>query len=282
MNLIFQYMIVDERCDQRGPIPEVKDRKRSEVYKQCADESAHSFGLYARKIGVDHIYSTEGEYINRFESLSSTILLFEVLRIIYDRDFDKYDKILFADTDIICNTEENIFDLCNEKDVYGVLESDIGNGKVKHGIYNTWDRSEKSYNDIVSMYERNDVPICPAIPNENSVYPSKVFMMNTGVMVWSRDARLRAREVFDDWYSWYKDGVKNNAPFWCMNDQPFISGQLMKHGFSIGNLPQTWNDSPPHYDSWDDWKDQNFLHYTGGFGKKQLIDDVWFGAFKYL
>ena len=77
------------------------------------------------------------------------------MRLVYDKIYDDYDKLLFVDADIICNTEENIFDLM-DCDVYGVFESDIetSNGRG----YASWDfnlnpikRYQRSFKDEESL-----------------------------------------------------------------------------------------------------------------------------------
>ena len=100
-------------------------------------------------------------------------------------------------------------------------------------------------------------------------------------MVWSRNARLKAREVFDDWYNYMIDGDMHKEAFWLNNDQLYISGQLTKHKFAIKGIDQTWNDTPTHWDD-DRGYDMNFLHYTGGGNKVIMLEDYEKNKFKYL
>ena len=268
-NAIFQYMVVNPRIDdERGPI---QGRKRSEVYQECAHESSVSFQDYADLIDADYFYSDEQVYTKGNDD--PTALLFECLRVIYDPMFDAYDKVLFADTDIIVNTTDNIFDVCTDGDVWGVLESDFvtANG----GGYNTWDFKKSTYNDFVSKLRMHDVPIVPALPPSR---PSKITILNTGVVVWSREARLRARELFMDWKDWFY--AKPDFHMSIMNDQPFISGQLMKHDFDLVTIDQTWNDSP-HYRSEEEFFEKaRFCHYTGGGWKIDMLRHVKEKRFK--
>lgn len=279
MNIIYQYMITGPDCDSRGPIEQIPDRSRSSVYREVADLSAHSFRKYANKLGCQHHYSKKQVITEGIEG--NTVLLFEVLRIIYDDMYDEFDNLLFCDTDIICNTEEDIFALHVEsgKEVSGICESSIFIGGDKgNQSYNSWDYQHSKFDAIAEKYKLNDIPIVTA-EDMGAPHPSKVFTMNTGVHVWTKEARLRAREVFDDWLPYMES---EGQDFWLNNDQPFISGQLAKYGFTINHLDQSWNDSPPHYGKWEEWKDQKFLHYTGGFGKKHLLDDYREGRFKYI
>lgn len=262
-NAIFQYMIVNPRLDEeRGP---VKGRVRSELYLQCAHESSLSFQDYAELIDADYHYSDKQVFTAGDEN--PTALLFECLRVIYDPMFDQYDKVLFADTDIIVNTTENIFDVCDDGEVFGVLESDIVT--YGGGGYNSWDYKRSTYEDFVRKFQAHDIPIVPSCPPNRK---SKLTILNTGVVVWTREARLRARELFMDWKEWLYEGPQEHMS--VMNDQPFISGQLLKHDFDLVSIDQTWNDSP-HYETLEKFFEvAKFCHYTGGDWKIDMLEHV--------
>jgi hypothetical protein len=274
MNLIFQYMITNAETEKRGRVPQYPQGTRAELYRKTADLSAESFRIYADKIGAQHHYSTK--QVHTAGITGSTVLLFECMRVVYDPMYDDYDKVLFVDADIICNTEENIFDETNGHDVTGVFESEIRT--EKSGGYNTWDYNDKIKNELIAKYERNGIPIVPTKPPYR---PSCVMTFNTGVLVWTKEARLRARELFDPWQDYMEDGDKHGDPFWLNNDQPWLSGQLIKHGFNIQSIDQTWNDTPTHWPD-DRGYDMNFLHYTGGGNKVVMLKDYENNKFKYL
>ena len=220
-NAIFQYMVLNDKVDERGKI---QGRVRSQVYREVADISRRSFLEYAVIVDADYYYSDEQVYTKGHDNPTS--LLFECLRVIYDPMFDRYDKVLFADTDVVVNTEENIFDICEDGDVFGVLESDIvtadGSG------YNSWDYKQSTYEDFVEKFSMHDVPIVPSLPPNR---PSKLTIVNTGIVVWTREARLRARDRFMPWENWLY--AKPEFHMSVMNDQPYMSGQLMKHDFDL-------------------------------------------------
>lgn len=252
-------MVLNDKVNDRGNIGEYK---RTDLYEKVADISKRSFEIYAEKIGADHFYSDE--QITTAATDDSTALLYECLRVVYDPMFDQYDNVLFADTDIVVNTEDNIFDLM-EGDVMGVLESDI---VTSHGGgYNGWDGNADTYAAYVRKFTFHDAPLVPAMPPENR--PSKLTIMNTGIVVWSREARLRAREVFDDWYTWFTTGPQEHQSI--MNDQPYLSAQFMKHDFDVQTISQVWNDSP-HYNTEDEFfQIAKMCHYTGGDWKIDMI-----------
>ena len=260
-NAIFQYMIVSDVVDARGDI-KGWDGSRSSLYKEVANISRKSFEHYAKHIDADHIYSDERVATKGHEC--STSLLHECARIWLDPMFDQYDDVLFVDTDIVVNTKENIFDHTQSgAEVYGVLESDFltANG----GGYNSWDYKESTFRDFSRKFEMHDCPIVPVMPPNR---PSKIMIMNTGVVIWTKEARLRAREMFDKWEDWCYTGDFHMS---VMNDQPYISAQLMKHDFDVETIDQTWNDSP-HYETEDKFFEvAKFCHYTGGEWKVDMV-----------
>lgn len=260
-NVIFQYMITSKEVDKRGGI-KGWDGSRSSLYEEVAKISRESFETYASRINATHIYSskrvaTEGHGC-------STSLLHECARVWLDPIFDEYDNLLFADTDIVVNTDENIFDLMESgADVYGVLESDFVT--ASGGGYNSWDGPGDTYDNFCRKFSLHDCPIVPVMPPNR---PSKITIMNTGVVLWTKEARLRARELFLPWEEWCYTGDFHMS---IMNDQPYISAQLMKHDFDIETIDQTWNDSP-HYASEEEFfQKARFCHYTGGEWKVDMV-----------
>ena len=260
-NVIFQYMIVSDAVDARGDI-KGWDGSRSSLYREVADISRTSFEEYAKKIGADHVYSDE-RVVTKGHGCS-TSLLHECARVWLDPMFDQYDNLLFVDTDIVVNTEENIFDVMESgADVYGVLESDFvtANG----GGYNSWDYKEDNYRDFCRKFDLHDCPIVPVMPPNR---PSKLTIMNTGVVLWSKEARLRARELFMNWEDWCYTGDFHMS---IMNDQPYISAQLMKHEFDVETIDTTWNDSPHYATEREFFENAKFCHYTGGEWKVDMV-----------
>lgn len=260
-NVIFQYMITSKEVDKRGGI-KGWDGTRSSLYEEVAKISRESFEKYAERIDAAHIYSnrrvaTEGHGC-------STSLLHECARVWLDPIFDEYDNLLFADTDIVVNTDENIFDLMESgADVYGVLESDFVT--ASGGGYNSWDGPGDTYDNFCRKFSLHDCPIVPVMPPNR---PSKITIMNTGVVLWTKEARLRARELFLPWEEWCYTGDFHMS---IMNDQPYISAQLMKHDFDIETIDQTWNDSPHYATEEEFFQKARFCHYTGGEWKVDMV-----------
>ena len=269
-------MITDKRVDERGAPKQWVNGTRGDLYRQSSEISKKSFAIYADKIGAKHHFSTRQVY-TKGSSGAPQSYLYECLRVIYDPIYDEYDNVLFADSDIIANTNKNIFNLVDDHEMYGIYESEIrtGNGCG----YNSWDFKDEAFNQIKTKFDRLSLPI---VGLDSPFRPSKFAMLNTGVVLWTKEGRMKARKNFDDWKVFFYDGLSNKDMPWLNNDQPFISSQIIKHNMKLKCIGQTWNDTPNHYRSYEDWKNQNFLHYTGGDGKVQLIEDHKKGLFKYV
>ena len=281
-------MLINEDTEKRGKVAGYTGTC-SELYKRTASLSIKSFASYAKRIGVRHHYSTKAWLTKDKKDMGSGLLpFFEVLRIVYDPMYDDFDDLLFVDTDVIANTREDIFKHADVKGVQvaGVFENDIetANG----GGYNSWDFHSDQLKKVSDKYARSDMPVTPnkwslkriRHPEHGDMH-SALTVMNTGVMVWTKEARLHAREVFDDWYAYMVDGEKHNEALWLNNDQFFISGQFVKHGFDMKPLHQTWNDTPTHWHDERGYKNK-FLHYTGGTNKQVMLVDHKEKKFKYI
>lgn len=290
-NLIFQYLLVDEQVSKRGKIfNQYEDRHvdRCSVYQEMAEISRKSFEKYADVIGCQYQFSTEKWLTEGHNNSVST--LFEALRIIYDPYFDQFDDILFVDCDIVVNTKNNIFEQRpKDAEILGVLESDViidrqdyslGNNDQMKGGYNSWDWCIDNKAWFSEKWRMHDCPIVPTV-GYNTKRNSCIFMFNTGVLIWTKEARLKARKLFDPWQQWLHPKIKDIKNvihhMSILNDQPFISAMVQKYEFNVATIDQRWNDTPVHYPDPQEWiegtgdKECWFLHFTGGDHKITMI-----------
>ena len=236
---ILQYYIGD------GPLPE---------YVKI---SVAKFTQYAKLHGCDYIFDTKPK-------LNPTNPYFEHLRILYTPDFEKYDKVLYLDVDIIPEVmEENIFDE-EIKDIGAIPESSqpgrigpIGN-----------DRPGKQQKYKMACAEFN---IPTAVPTSVS---STMLMFNTGVLLWSKEGILKARDTFMDWPVWNKKFTGDKRFSNQMElDQTYSTGQIVQH-LDYTELDYKWNSSPRiKFHEGKAPKNMNFVHYTSK--KKDLIQELY-------
>jgi len=219
---------------------------------EWARMSSQLFQKYAEKYDADYEFKTDFEYCDNH--------YFENLKVLYLDKYLKYNKVLYVDVDVIPeNMSENIFDVQIEEvgmvPEYRHQDMDAPPLFSTSNFENLYKLSAKSFH----------VPICkPKTVNSN------YLMMNSGVILWSREGRKSAREKFMDWKIWHKNLKKINQQI-CL-DQPFTNGQVTKH-LKYTELPLKWNHFPRfRFYEGRVPKDINFIHYTGG--KKKMIKEL--------
>lgn len=210
--------------------------------------SSESFKSYSKKYDADYYF-----YSDKFVNSKSNF--FEALRVYKDPDLDQYDNVLYADCDVLVkNYEKNIFDI-KYTDIAGVPE-------YKHDAYCVpvnWGNSaplEQRFKDFGSRLVK---PMTINAP---------IRMINSGIILWSKQARLKARNQFDDHEKWFHhknalldSTLKNVGHSSHCLDQPYLNAMWTKYNFEVHELSMEWNRFPTH--------DENypciFAHYVQNY-----------------
>lgn len=206
--------------------------------------STQSFKRYSEIHNSDYYF-----YQERF--VNSTSNFFEAMRVYLDPQLDEYDNVLYVDCDVLVkNYNENVFNL-KVVDIAGVPESRIPEYKVPVN-WNGGGPLEKRYNHFGSKIVRSKTV-------------NSIRMINSGVVLWSRQARLKARKLFDShekWFEFKNSLLDSNVKGWghsshCL-DQPYLNCMWTKFDFDVMELNFKWNRFPT--------KDENypciFAHYV--------------------
>ena len=156
---------------------------------------------------------------------------FETMRLIYDPMFDYYDNILCLDVDLICNTKENIFELAGPE-VTMVHEKGVWDAKknwINPYIYGS--EAERGWLALGRKYYDPDLKL----PN-SKMYKHEKRWCNGGVVVWTKEARHKAREAFtgDSHYLKYRE-------FTNRSEQPYLNLMFNIHKFDVHELTADWN-----------------------------------------
>jgi lipopolysaccharide biosynthesis glycosyltransferase len=240
-NAIFQYFL-----DYNG-VGKCKHYRDEVGLPEWGQYSVSYFEKYAEMHGADHFFLTD-----RF--VESTSNYFEITRVFKDPMFDEYDKVLYLDIDVMPKTMyASIFDI-DVTDIAGVPE-------WKHPEYigtPKW----SARGPLAQRFRDFGTKI---VPSEST--PAEVRMINTGVVLWSREARLKARELFDDHEKWFhhKNALldpKLNSKIvghssQCL-DQPYLNAMWNKYNFDVKELDNIWNRFPTK----DEDHFCHFAHYT--------------------
>lgn len=240
-NLVFQYYL---------PFNGVGKDRLCNVYTnqmpKWAKVSQKMFKTYADHHGADYILGQEA-------IVGSISPYFEVTRIYNDPLFDQYDKILYVDVDVIPkNINQSIFDV-PVVDIAGWPE-------YKNPIFKESPKW-KAEPALVQRYKDFGSFVVPP-----KTVAGDIRMVNTGVMLWSKQARLKARECFDDHDKWFQHknalldpslkGVGHSSH--CL-DQPYLNAMWTKYDMDILELDLKWN----HFPSNNGEHNANFIHYVG-------------------
>lgn len=166
---------------------------------------------YAKNIGVSYELCTK-------VTINAPNQNLEAGRVFLDPHFDQYDKVLVLDIDTIVSTRDNIFD--EEIRDVGMIQ-DGGPGSPKGYISNIISRLE-NYGGCTFKQSRT--------------FPNEKRYLNGGVVLWSREGRLKARERFgglDEMYR-YREALR-------LNEQPYLNLMINLHDIEVTELSNKWN-----------------------------------------
>lgn len=243
-NAIFQYYLSHNGVGKHGA--EYPDET-----PDWAQRSVSYFSKYAENHGADYHFSTDS-FVNASDNH------FEAIRTYKDPLFDQYDKVLFLDVDVMPhNMDANIFDV----DVVDIA----GWSEWRHPDLAVSVNYRSAAAAIHKRYTAFGAPMV-----NSSRHPSDIRMLNTGVLLWSKQGRLKARESFDDHEKWFNyqnpildptlDSKVVGHSSLCL-DQVYLNAMLNKFKFNVTELPMEWNRLPTK----DENRTCNFAHYLGQF-----------------
>lgn len=205
---------------------------------------------YADRIGVDYLFEDNPRYRRDLGKYSPHYGQFKIL----EPQFDEYDKILFADTDVfpVEGLEENIFEqydceigICTEPfQPKHRLTSSVG------GICNANDERWAKILRIVLRIED--------IPRTEDNLP-KVY--NSGVVLYSRAGIEKAKERFIPFKEYVKMMEGRGMPTFYTCDQPYLHAMLQYCDFDWVEMDNNWN---------------CYVHYVGpaGLDGKRKVNDT--------
>ena len=237
MNLIYQYYVGRE-------VPEF------------AKISRFSFTEYADKYGHEYLFS-EKRFLpeQKSESLEYGCRYFDITRIYMDPFFDDYDYVLFADCDVIAHLRSpDIFDF-KPKHIAGWSEQKHPQGNTGPG----YSKGTENFSQIESSFKDFGAPL---IDSTSKHSPTRI--LNSGVLIFSKEARILAREKFDDWKLWYE----RDYPLWITLDQLYLSAMFNKYEFDVLEIDNRWNYTPSWFSR--DKQIDSFLYHFSGIGKNEM------------
>ena len=213
MNLVFQYYMPYEANDAHLGGVEMPD------WAKTGSESAKR---YAKHCNAEYILDHE----RYFKHLDPRL---DALKVIYDPQYDKYEKILSVDLDMLFKTEKNIFDI-KIGDVAMVHELGI---HVSAGGWMRRVMESPGHERGIIAYGKKLFGKDWMFP-KSKLYPEEKFRyMNGGMQLWSKEGRQKARKLFtsvDDYYMHTR-----------YTEQMYLNLQLSNPKFNVTELDWTWN-----------------------------------------
>jgi len=204
-NLIYQYYL-PFTGDNKDIIKE-----EANGFPRWANLGIKSAKKYASAIGVEYELSTE-------VTINAPNQNLEACRVFLDPYFDQFDKVLMLDVDTLVDTTDNIFDH-NIKEM-GMIQ-DGGPGSPQ-GFINSAISKLEAYGNI--QFKRS------------TTFPSEKRYLNGGVVLWTKEGRLKARELFGGMpeIERYRNTLR-------MNEQPYLNLMINKHNMHVVELSNQWN-----------------------------------------
>ena len=213
MNLVFQYYMPYEANDAHLGGVEIPS------WAKAGSKSAKQ---YAEQCGAEYMLNHD----RYFKHLDPRL---DALKVIYDPQYDKYDKILSVDLDMLFKTTENIFDI-PIGDVAMVHELGI---HVSAGGWMKRIMESPGHERGIIAYGKKLFGADWMFP-KSKLYPDEKFRyMNGGMQLWSKEGRLKARDLFTSVDHYYMHTR--------YTEQMYLNLQLSNPTFEVTELDWTWN-----------------------------------------
>ena len=213
MNLVFQYYMPYEANDAHLGGVEMPS------WAKAGSKSAKQ---YAEQCGAEYIL----DHDRYFKHLDPRL---DALKVIYDPQYDKYDKILSVDLDMLFKTTENIFDI-PIGDVAMVHELGI---HISAGGWMKRIMESPGHERGIIAYGKKLFGADWMFP-KSKLYPDEKFRyMNGGMQLWSKEGRLKARDLFTSVDHYYMHTR--------YTEQMYLNLQLSNPTFEVTELDWTWN-----------------------------------------
>jgi len=217
LNLIYQYYIPYESGDSH---------LGGENMPDWAHAGLRSARAYAKLCGAEHFFDTK-KYLKHIDPRLNSIKIF------YDSQFERYDKILSIDLDMLIRTKENIFDIPIE-DVAMVHELGVHTGGPAGWMRRVMD---------VPIWERGIIAYGKHLFGKDWMFPkSKLYpnerfrYMNGGLQLWSKEGRAKAKKYFTS----IDDYILHTR----YTEQMYINLQLSQQMFKVTELSSEWDRMP--------------------------------------
>jgi len=204
---------------------------------------------YAHSIGAEYLFEHNPKYCS---GLGKYTPHYGQFKVVYEPEFEKYDKVLFCDTDIfptdtVLQSKENIFEeysgdigICTEPH-----QPELRKQNPNHHIgYN----ADEKWAKIIKTVYAVDMP-----RTEKGLL--KVY--NSGVVLYNMKSVDKIRKGFVK-FKRYQDLINTNGlSAFYGSDQPYLHAMMFKSNLIVDEMNQKWN---------------AFVHYHGQGNPRPVVD----------
>lgn len=191
---------------------------------------------YADRIGAEYVFEDNPQWQTSLGKYSPHYGAFKPL---FDKNYDEYDYILFADVDVfpVDDLQENVF------------EWFYNNPDIELGICEEWNQPDlRTKFSIAGINSRNDLLWANIVNQRFSIDVPKTAngllrVYNSGVVMYSKNGRVKAQEKFIPFKEYVSLINDNNLPSFYTCDQPYLHAMLEACDFNWTVMDYKWNSS---------------------------------------
>lgn len=237
----------------------------------CAKVGKIAMEEYAKKIGAEYRFDMNPKFISKLTNCASHM---SALRPVFDKEFHKYDKVMYVDCDIfpVDGIKENIFE-CNTGEM--AICEEPHQPKMRQTLGR--ETTEKKWASRVEQLYGKKMP-----KNDEGLY--KVF--NSGLVIYSKTGMEKAIDTFIPMQKFINDFRPHFDRPLYYRDQAYVHAMLEVGNMDWRQLDNKWNSQihwmpetkpdsngmRPVYDGRN--KHTNFVHVqltgSGNWGKDKL------------
>lgn len=202
------------------------------------DASRKNIAEYAARIGAEHRFDHNPRYFA--STLGNESKYYGAFRPIYDESFDEYDNVLFLDCDIFAvdNLQENIFDSFSPEAEIGMCTEPFQPKQRTISLGQITSQKDEKWAKVIKQTWDADLP---------RTDEDLLQVYNSGVVLYSREARIKAREKFVD-FKEYINKIRSSGliNFYAL-DQNYLHAMIFICGMNLQEMHNGWN---------------SYIHYT--------------------
>ena len=245
--------------------------------KESVRASVKNIKAYAKTIGADYLFEDNPRFIEKDMkmNLGSYTPHYGAFKVIFNPNWDKYDKILFLDADIFAvdGLKENIFEdfnaeigICTEP--FQPKQRTITLGQINS-------TQDEKFAKFCKKEYGVDLP---------RTDEGLVRVYNTGVVLYSQEGRLKAQKDFEHFPTFCKKIRQEGLISFYHSDQGYLHAMMFAKKFKVQEMDNGWNsyvhttrDKFQPKRRMMDWRDKNtkFVHCqflgSGNLTEEQLL-----------